>query len=519
MDRNKRIALNVAVTYSRSVVSLLCGLFTVRWVLRSLGTVDYGLYGVVAGLTGVITFFNGLLGGAVARFYAVAEGAANAASDKPAALEECRKWFNTAFSVHAIVPAALVVFGYPVCVWCLEKFMDIPPGRVDACIWVFRFACVSCFVSMVNVPFQAMYVAKQYIAEVTVCNMIQTIGNFIFVWFMARHPGDWLVKYGLAMCLLAVLPQILIMINAACRFRECRIRVAYLWNRRYVWRLFTFSFWQFWGACSALVRAQGFPVLVNKAFGPVFNASMNIANTVAGQSNALSAALGQAFTPAISNLMGEGEKERMLRMSYRADKFCAVLCLVLVLPLWVEIDAVLGLWLGTPPPMAAVACKLTFATLIATQMYKGVDMAVIASGNVGKYNFWVGLYNVCALPIAIAVVMFAKGGFASIFWVLLASKLGVAFVALPIARKATGYDVCRWVGGTFVPVVLSAVAILTVGFAVRSLLMDYFWVRIALVGTVCEVLLAFCMFFILDASERMYFMCRAKRLFCFGGRG
>lgn len=47
MTENRRIVLNIVATYGRSLFCLVCGLFTGRWVLMSLGEVDYGLYGVV----------------------------------------------------------------------------------------------------------------------------------------------------------------------------------------------------------------------------------------------------------------------------------------------------------------------------------------------------------------------------------------------------------------------------------------------------------------------------------------
>ena len=57
----KRIALNVVATYGRSLYAMAVGLFTSRWVLEALGHVDYGLVGVVGGLTGLVSFINGLL--------------------------------------------------------------------------------------------------------------------------------------------------------------------------------------------------------------------------------------------------------------------------------------------------------------------------------------------------------------------------------------------------------------------------------------------------------------------------
>ena len=55
---SRRILANVAATYGRSLVALVCGLLGARWILQALGQVDYGLWGVVGGLVGFVSFFN-----------------------------------------------------------------------------------------------------------------------------------------------------------------------------------------------------------------------------------------------------------------------------------------------------------------------------------------------------------------------------------------------------------------------------------------------------------------------------
>ena len=42
----------------------------------ALGEVDYGLMGVVGGLTAFVTFLNGIMAGGIGRFYAISVGAA-----------------------------------------------------------------------------------------------------------------------------------------------------------------------------------------------------------------------------------------------------------------------------------------------------------------------------------------------------------------------------------------------------------------------------------------------------------
>ena len=182
MTRNRRIVLNVIATYGRSLYSLLCGLFTCRWLLMALGKEDYGLYGVVGGLSGFILFISYILQGATSRFYAFNIGkAVSHTSTKDECLEECRKWFNTSLAIHLVVPLLLVLILYFVGDWAVREFLEIPRARVNACRWVLRFTCLSCFVGMFNVPFYGMYIAKQYIAELTIYTFLKTTLNLGFV--------------------------------------------------------------------------------------------------------------------------------------------------------------------------------------------------------------------------------------------------------------------------------------------------------------------------------------------------
>lgn len=71
MTPNRRIFLNIIATYGRSLYALALGLLTARWALETLEVSDYGIIGVVGGLVGFISFFNGILASAVGRFYAI----------------------------------------------------------------------------------------------------------------------------------------------------------------------------------------------------------------------------------------------------------------------------------------------------------------------------------------------------------------------------------------------------------------------------------------------------------------
>lgn len=92
MTDQKRIAINVLATYGRTVYSVACGLFVSRWVLMALGSVDFGLYGVVGGMVLFVSFLNNVLGAAVSRFYAYEVGAALLQPED--GLCRCQGWFS-----------------------------------------------------------------------------------------------------------------------------------------------------------------------------------------------------------------------------------------------------------------------------------------------------------------------------------------------------------------------------------------------------------------------------------------
>lgn len=232
ITENRRIFLNIIFTYGRSLLSIAGALFISRWVLMALGQIDYGLFGVIGGMIVFVQFVNNVLAGATARFYAFSIGEAKKNIEQ--GLDNCRKWFNTALTIHTLLPLCLIIIGYPLGKWAIFNWLTIPPDRIQSCLWVWRFTCFSSFIAMVNVPFMAMFTAKQYIAELTIYSMATTILNIIFAYFMVTHPGEWLTKYALWMCAMSVIPQIIICIRANYIFEGCKIVWKYLGDILYL---------------------------------------------------------------------------------------------------------------------------------------------------------------------------------------------------------------------------------------------------------------------------------------------
>lgn len=509
MSPNRRIIYNIAATYGRSVVALICGLFTARWVLMALGQVDYGLFGLVGGLTAFVVFFNNLLSSAVGRFYAVSIGAANVDQDK--GLSECRNWFSTAVCVHTILPSILVVIGYPVGCWAIKEFLTIPIERVGACVWVWRFACVGCYVAMLNVPFNAMYRAKQEIAELTIYSLISTVGYFCFVWYMVEHPGDWLVRYAAGSCLLAILPQMAICVRAFVAFKECRITRSGLFSLSRLRRIVSFAGWQLIGASGSLLKWQGVSILINKYFGARVNAAMTIGTSISSHCNSLSASIQGAFSPAIMNAYGEGDVERARKLAYSACKFETFCVLVFAVPLIIEINEVLTIWLKTPPNFASGLAVCILIDMIIDRTSSGHMILVNANGNIAMYQAFLGGSILLTLPLAWLFVVLDFGVY-SIGCAMILTKTFCAWGRVWFARGLVGMSARYWIRTILFPVFIVCFFSSLAGF-IPQVIMTESGFRVICTTLFAEAGLFLVGWrFLLDDQERDYVAARACTL-------
>lgn len=503
MTRNRRIVLNIIATYGRSLYSLAVGLITARWALQALGIVDYGLMGVVGGLTGFIAFFNGILAAAVGRFYAISVGKASVENSKSEGLDECYKWFSTAVFLHTLLPTILMAIGYPIGIWAVRNFLSIPADRVSDCVWVFRFVCVSCYISMVAVPVNAMYSAKQYIAELTVYSVVTTTLNAFFLYYMISHPGVWMVKYAFWSLLLSILPSLIIFLRGFYLFEECRLKFQYLisWSR--IKQLAYFVGMWTCGGTAWLLRIQGINILINKYFGVKVNAAMTIANSVNAHTKSLSGSMLGAFYPAITSAYGAGNLDLMRALAYRVSKLSLFCILIFMLPLALELEEVLRIWLKNPPDYVYGLCLLVFVVTVTDQATIGQMMAINTRGKI----LWPTIFQSGSLlmgfPLAWLFCWLGWGVY-SVGAALFLSMFSCSAWRIWFARSLVSMSAWYWINRTLLPFLFATMISAAVALIPRMFIHPSFW-RIILTGFSCDtILFVLAWFFILDENEREY---------------
>ncbi len=510
MSPNKRIFLNIVATYSRSLFALACGLFCGRWTLMALGEVDYGLVGLIGGLTAFISFLNGQLAGATSRFYAFAVGRAKANKNQQEGLEDCRRYFSLAVTIHTIIPVVLICIGYPLGIWAIDNFLVIPKARIEDSILVFRLVCLSCFVGMVLVPYNAMYTAKQYIAELTIYSFITSTLNVVFLYYIVNTPGDWMVAVCAWGCLLAIVPNLIIAVRGVLLFPECRFRWRYSWDFARFKEMALYVGWNLIGGLAWLFKDQGVSVLVNKFYGPSVNAAFQISNTVNGQASSLASSMLGAFTPAITTFYGAGEMEKCRRLAFQSCKFGLLSMLLFMIPLSLELPTVLRLWLVDPPAYATGLCWLTMLMLLVHHSAFGHIIAVQASGKVALYQAVNGSLLLLTLPLAWLAAALGWGVYSVGGAMILAMVLCVAGRVV-LSRRIVGMSGRYWLFRIVLPSVFLSIFCGALGYLPR-LFMPGGFIRVVVTTLVCEAaFLPLSWFLMLDADEKAYIVDKISR--------
>lgn len=503
MTSLQRLLLNTAATYTRSVLAVGLGLFSSRWLLNSLGQTDFGLFSVVGSLIIFVTFLNNVMAGSASRHFAYAIGQGDSV--------EVNKWFNAALSTHLLLPVSLIIMGWPIGEYCIRNILTIPSDRIHACILVFRLSLISAFVSMASIPFVAMFRAKQSIVELSIWETSQAVLAFTLAFILTLTAGDRLLIYAAGMVTISVVIQFVQISRAFFVFRECRVQFSYWFDATRFKEIFSFASWSFIGMSGGLLRNQGSAILLNLYFGPSVNAAYGIANQVTSQTSNLSTAMFGAFTPEITASEGRGDRPRMLDLALRASKFGTLLMIFFAVPLIVEMDYVLKLWLVEPPRYTGLFCQLMLTTFLLDRLSTGYTLAVNAHGKIAAYQVTVGTTLLLTIPLS---WLFIHLGYPP-------TSVGLAFIVIQIlcslgrvywVKRLFGVPVRRWFVEIVFPcslvTIISIVASIIPGWLMPSSLLRLI---IACAASVITSALA-AWYVALDHRERAFIMDNACKV-------
>jgi O-antigen/teichoic acid export membrane protein len=386
---NKRIAKNTLFLYFRMLLTMFVSLFTSRVILNTLGVVDYGLNNVVAGVITLFAFLNGALGAATSRFLTFELGKGNE--------EQVKKTFCTAFNIHFCMAVIVVIFCETVGLWIINNVLEIPPDRLFACNVIYQYVVVSAFLSITQVPLSAMIISHERMAVYGYLGISDAILKLGIAYLITISSFDKLITFGTLN--LSVTIGMYFFYHIYCKRNFSEYTIAVSREKNLYKKMIGYSAWSLLGSSASMLKNQGINILINIFFGPVVNA----ANAIAYQANAALVNFSNNFTtalnPQIIKSYANSDHERMKSLIFRGGKFSFFLLMILSIPILLETNSILHLWLKNVPEYTIALTRLVILLTLIECFAVTVGISIQATGKIRNYQIFVASVYLLNFPI------------------------------------------------------------------------------------------------------------------------
>lgn len=395
-DNSKRIAKNTLFLYIRQIFVMVVALYTSRVVLATLGETDYGIYNVVGGIVTLFTFLNFAMGCATNRFITFQLGKKDANGVNVA--------FSNAVVIHTIIAFVILLLGETLGLYFFETQMNIPENRMYAASWVYQLSIFTCMVNIVSIPYNALITSHEKMNAFAVISIVETVLKLVIVWMLVIFGCDKLILYAILMFVVGIIVRILNQAYSRFAFKN----IHFLWprNRVMLKEMLVYAMWSLIGSAGVIFADQGVNVLLNIYFGPTVNAARGVANQVKTAVVSLSNNFSQAVSPQINKSFAGGDLSYMHTLIFAASKYTFYLLFIMFLPICLEANYLLSLWLVEVPAHSVMFLRLMLIISILTALGTPLSNAAGANGNIKYYQIFEGGINLMLIPIMWLVFKF-----------------------------------------------------------------------------------------------------------------
>ncbi|MBR5593127.1 MAG: lipopolysaccharide biosynthesis protein [Bacteroidaceae bacterium] len=401
-EANKRIAKNTLLLYIRMGIMMIISFFTARITLEALGVVDYGINNVVGGLVSMFSLISSSLSSSVSRFMTFGLGQ----GDK----KELNTIFSTSINIHIILAFIIIIAIETVGVWFLNNKMVIPAERLNAAHWILQSSTILFAVGLMSTPYNAAIIAHERMDVYTYFTFFDVLSKLVTIFAIKYYGGDKLILLAIISLIPPLIKQFYFWNYSKKHFEECTYHA--VWDKRVFKEMFSFAGWNFIGCTAGLTKDQGVNIAINMFTGPAVNAARGIAMQINGIIGQFIGNFLAAINPQIIKEYAAGNLKRMHALVFKSTRFSYYLFLFLSIPVLLEVETILYIWLGQVPEHTVLFTRLVIILSLAEIISNALIRSQEATGKIRNYQIVVG--GILLMNFPISYVLLRMGYFPEI---------------------------------------------------------------------------------------------------------
>lgn len=457
-ERNQRIAKNTIYLYIRMLINLGISLYASRVVLDVLGVDDYGIYNVVGGFVSMLAIFTSTITSAAQRFITFELGTGD--------LERLHKTFSTILCVILLLAAFIFVVGELFGLFFLERFLVIPEARMSAAHVVFHCSVIAFILNLIAIPYTADVVAHEHMNFFAIVSILDSVLKLVVVLSIASIEYDRLCSYAVLLVFVALIIRIIYVVYCRHYFEETKGKRTI--DKGILRNVFSYSVWVTIGASSSILKEQGVNVLINMFCGVAMNAARGVSMQVYSLAGMFSGNMSQAIAPQITKSYAAGDVNRAINLTVFMTKVQGILTILVIVPLIVEAEYVLDLWLKDVPGYAVVFTRFALLLALARALEGTHGPLFLATGRIKKIQIIAGGLMLLNLPLS---YLFLYMGYEPVSTMIIGIiiELIVMFVIYKMLNNQLDFPLKDYYYKTVFPIVL----ILVLSFVAPILIKNY----------------------------------------------
>lgn len=390
-SNNKRIAKNTLMLYFRMIVIILTSLYVARVVLNVLGVQDFGIHNIVGGVVIMLSFISSSMSSATQRFLTFELGANK---------NKFNLIYSMSINIYILLALIILFLAETVGLWFVNYKLNIPVDRMEAANWVYQFSILSFVTTMLTVTHNAAIITYEKMSFYAYLSMIEAFSKLgiVFILLYYFDNGDKLILYAGLLFLVNLLIRGCFVLFARQKLANCKY--SFLWDKQIFKTLLSYAGWNLWGSIASIGMREGLNILLNIFFGVFVNAARAIAQQVNSAVFAFVSNIQLALSPQIVKNYANNNLHYMHDLIYKGAKISFFLLLIITMPILVETEEVLTIWLNQVPEYTVLFVQLTIINSLIDSISLVLRTGAQASGNIKLYQTIVGCLLLCILPIS-----------------------------------------------------------------------------------------------------------------------
>lgn len=442
MQTAKRVAYNTIIMYVQLILNILIGFISVRLILKALGHSDYGLYDLIGGIVGLLSFISNSLSQSSMRFISVSLGKKDPA--------DTNRVFNSCFWLHLLIALILCAILEIVGLFIFDGYLNIPEGRVNTAKIIYHCMVVSLFIKINSSPLSALICSYEDFWYKALVSIVESILKLAIAIVITYYMKDKLLLYGFLMVVITTINYSMYFVYSRIKFKSNTI--IHKPNKTNIRPLMGFAGWTLLDTFSSVINRQGYSVMLNKFFGTTMNAAFAVSRQLEGHLFSVSASVVNSMKPQVMKSHGANDDSRMFRLSMTAGKFGFYMMSLIIIPLLFMMPDVLDIWLDNVPEHAADFSRLLLIACMAEQLTRGLVFANQAVGNIKWFSIIVSFMRILALPVSWIFLHYGSEAYVAIFVFLIFESIG-SFCRIIILSKITDFKISYFVKDVFLRII------------------------------------------------------------------